>query len=301
MSRPIILIHRGCPDYLKIVLAQAREYNPDSPLVLLGDSSNAHLIREIPGLEHEPLQCDSGDSGRFAKVYQHQSGLDENFERICFQRWILLRDLMRRRNWDRLLHLDSDVLLYSDVAQAGKRFDDSAMSLAPWFGDNSRWCGHTCFINHPDTLDQFVDFMFKLYTTDEGKRLRDKSHIEDGYAISDMTCLGLFRGQTSLAIADLTQIVDGAVFDNYITTTQGIYEKGSRLFRKDIKRIFFKNGVPYCRLKDNGESICFLSIHFHGNMKYMIRHFAKGKLGVSTFLAMICERMNGKLRQYLRR
>ena len=300
MFRPIVVIHKGCPDYLNIVLAQAHKHNPDSPLVLLGDSSNAHLVRKIPGLEHELFQYDSGDSVGFAKVYQHQSGLDEDFERICFQRWILLRDLMRRRNWNQLLHLDSDVLLFSNIEQVGKRFDNSVMTLAPWFGDNSRWCGHTNFINQPDALDQFVDFIFKLYTTDEGKRLREKSYNETGW-ISDMTCLGLFRQQTSLSIADLRQIIDGAIFDDFIASTQDIYEKANRWFRKRMKRIIFKDGVPYCRLKESGERIRLLSIHFQSPVKYMIKHFAKEKLDVSTLLTIFGERVYGKLHQCLRR
>ena len=281
MPRPIVFIHRGCPDYLKITLARVRQYNPDSPLILLGDSSNATLVREIPGLEFELMQSDAGDSARFAKIYQHQSILAEEFERFCIQRWILLRDLVRQRHWNHLLYLDSDVLLYSDIEQVGKRFDNSAMSLAPWMRGKSPWCGHTCFINQPDVLDEFVDFLFEFYTSKEGKRQREQCFIEEKEPISDMTCLGIFRQRTSRPIADLTQVIENSVFDDFITCTRGIYEKGSRFWKKDLKRIFFKDSIPYCCLKKKPyDHIRFFSLHFHGSTKYMIKFFAKDRLNI---------------------
>ena len=299
MLRPIVFIHRGCPDYLKITLAKARQYNPDAPLILLGDSSNAHLVREIPGLEFDQMQLDTGDSARFAKIYQHQSFLSEEFERFCMQRWILLRDLVRQRKWDRLLHLDSDVLLYSNIEQTGKRFDDYVMSLAPW--GHRELCGHTCFINQPEILDEFVNYLFELYTTEEGKRQREPgTPSEKKHWISDMSCLGFFRDKTSHPIADLTQIIENAVFDDFITSTCGNYEKRSRFWKRDLKRVYFKDSIPYCRLKEKGtpsESIRFLSLHFHGGTKWMIKYFAKEYLDA---FAMFYERVGILFRQSLR-
>jgi hypothetical protein len=299
MHRPIVLIHRGCPDYLKIVLAQARRYNADSPVILLGDSSNQHLTREISGLEFVPIQCDTGDSGKFAKVFHYQSAYGEEFERFCIQRWILLRDLMRQRHWDRLLYLDSDVLLYSNIEQTGTRFDNSDMSLAHYAGV-SHWCGHTNFINHPDVLGEFVDDIFELYTTEQGKRLREKIWSEEGTYISDMTCLGLFRQKTSRPIADLTQVVENSTFDDFFTRSKG-YEKASKLLKKDLKRVTFKDSLPYCRLQNGGERILFHALHFHGSTKYMIKHFAKNHLDVFAIMAMIHERTVTKTRQLLTR
>ena len=197
-----------------------------------------------------------------------------------------------------MLHLDSDVLLYSEVEQAGKRFDDSAMSLAPW--GECDWIGHTCFINSPDILNEFVDFIFYLYEDKEGMKLRDKVFAEKTYkSFSDMTCLGLFRQRISYPIADMSQVIDNAVFDNLITSTHGIYERGSRYFKKDWKKIYFRDGIPYCRLKETGDSVRFHSLHFHGGTKYMIKHFAKEHIGTSALLAMIRERTVRQIRKYL--
>jgi hypothetical protein len=293
MLRPIVFIHRGCPDYLKITLGKARQHNPDSPLILLGDSSNAHLVREIPGLEFEQMQHDAGDSARFAKVYQHQSSLDEKFERFCMQRWILLRDLARQRGWKRLLYLDSDVLLYSDIEREGKRFDDSAMSLAPW--GTSRWCGHTNFINTPEVLDEFVDFLFELYTTEEGKYQREQCPADERDWISDMSCLGFFRQRTSRPIANLTQIIDNTVFDDYVAYPGEVYERGNRLLKKKWKRLFFEDAIPYCRLKDKPDvKIRFLSLHFHATTKFMIKSFAKDRIDMFGML-------NGRIAQILQK
>ena len=298
MLRPIVFLHRGCPDYLKITLAKARLYNPDSPLILLGDSSNAHIVRDVPNLEFEPMQWESGDAVRFAAIYQHQGILKERverqeFERFCIQRWILLRDLMYRRNWNRLLHIDSDVLLFSEIEQTGKRFDDNAMSLAPW--EDSLWSGHTCFVNSPDVLNEFVNFLFDLYTTKEGKQLREKAFADlPNRTFSDMTCLSLFRQRVTYPIADMSRLIDNTVFDDRITTTSGIYEKGSRFFKKDWKKIVFKDSVPYCRLKEIGENIRFLSLHFHGGTKYMIKHFAKGHIDIFSAFAMVSSRLSQK-------
>jgi hypothetical protein len=42
MAIPIFFVHKTNSSYLKYALKQARKFNPDSPIYLLGDESNNH-------------------------------------------------------------------------------------------------------------------------------------------------------------------------------------------------------------------------------------------------------------------
>jgi len=51
----------------------------------------------------------------FSNVYKHLSTNDYNFELMCFNRWFILLNYMKAKNINMCFHIDSDVLLFSDV------------------------------------------------------------------------------------------------------------------------------------------------------------------------------------------
>jgi hypothetical protein len=279
MNRPIIVIHQGNPDYLRLCLLKAREINPQSPLVLLGDQNNAGLVNVVPKLQHELINM-SGDAQKFKTIYVHRSEYRYEFELICFQRWFVLRDFMKKRGFHSCLHLDSDVLLFSDISESGKRFDQYAMSLAHW--GNPEKMGHTNFINGIETLQEFCDFMLKLYTSKEYAEQLDLHFLNNKWKpVSDMTALGMFYDLCPTRIADICDIQDDSMFDDRITFVPDGFEKASRLLKKVMKSIYFtslrdQQGIPFYRHKNYPQGVRLLSLHFHGGTKYMMKHFFNG-------------------------
>ena len=299
MPRPIVVIHKGNPDYLKFVLLKAREFNPLSPILLLGNEDNACLTEVVPKLEHETI-CINGDAKKLEETYHHRSELSYGFELFCFQRWILLRDAMKQRGWDRCLHLDSDVLLFSDISESGKRFDPFVMTLTDWCNQWHRM-GHTNFINGMDVMNEFCDFLLELFSSKECAEQLDYIAANSEYPnISDMTALGLFRLKSPQRFADFSEIVDNEAFDVSCHTISGGYKPMflHRLLKKKQKDFQFRNGIPYCRNLEKSIDVRFHSIHFHGPTKYLIKYYYPGK-PIRIFGKMLLERWLVKIKAEL--
>ena len=88
----IVFFHVGSlPKYLLCAMERARFFNPDNRIVLLTDST-ADLSRlgveiaSISDYAHPKLET-------FRRHYKHISAADENYERICFERWFYLDQL----------------------------------------------------------------------------------------------------------------------------------------------------------------------------------------------------------------
>jgi hypothetical protein len=123
-----------------------------------------------------------------------------------------------------------------------------------------------------------------LYTAPEGKRMRASYSW-----FSDMSALHLFWERYPERIGHLCDITDGSVFDSIITDAEtGCYQTVSRLIRKTMKNIRFKNGLPVCRHKKLMKDIRFESIHFQGRSKYLMKYYFQSKL---RYLAMAIERL----------
>ena len=299
MPRPIVVIHKGNPDYLKLVLLKAREFNPLSPILLLGNEDNTCLTEVVQKLEHETIRL-SKDAKKLEEIYHHRSGLSHDFELFCFQRWILLRDAMKRRGWDQCLHLDSDVLLFSDISESGKQFDPCVMSLTPFWCSESAWhhMGHTNFINGMDVMNEFCDFLLELFSSKEcAEQLDDIAANSEYPCISDMTALGLFRLKSPQRFADFSKIIDNGVFDISCHTLDGGYKPlfFNKLIKNKLKDFRFRDGIPYCRNLEKSLDVRFHSIHFHGPTKYMIKYYYPGK-PIHVFGKMLLERLSSKLK-----
>jgi len=302
MNSSIIVAHRGFAEYLKSCLLKARQYNPTTPIILIGDAENRCLLDIMPDLIHIIPDPDDPDILSFTKNYKHRSTEKASFELICFLRWFFVRDVMKRYNIKRCLHIDSDVLLFCDVWQAGEIFQQYGMTLASW-GDTNYLMGHTCYINDFYLLDKFCNMLIDHFSNPEKVRLLDELYEvlrkkKEYAAISDMSLLKLFAATNPKSIGNVSDIINDSTFDNRLSSCEGGYVANSRLFKKEMKKIFFKNRIPYCRNKTLQKNIRFHSIHFHGNMKYMMKYFFLER--VNYYGDILFERIKLKFRALFR-
>jgi hypothetical protein len=305
MNSPIVVVHQGLADYLKLCLLKARQYNPSTPIVLIGNEENRCLVDIIPDLTHVIPNQDDDDILWVKKNYKHRSRQTEKFELLCLYRWFFVRDFMKQNKIERCLHIDSDVLLYCDVWKAGEPLLKYGMTLARWGdGDQYNMLGHTCFINDLQLLNRFCNMIREYYTDQKKSQFLDNLHailIEKkgcNGAISDMTFLKLFYDENSQSIGFIEDIVNDSTFDNRVTTCEGGYINNSRLFKKRMKKILFENKIPYCWNKTLQKNIRFHSIHFHGATKYMMKYFFQEKVNYYGFLLL--ERITLKWRKIFR-
>src|SRR5262249_58050889 len=94
--------------YLPYVLHQAQVACPRSKVVLASEAP-------VPSFPLLPLKNfeTSKRAAAFRCCYQHMSTNPEEYELFCYLRWFYLLDYMELRGLERVLHLDSDFLLYS--------------------------------------------------------------------------------------------------------------------------------------------------------------------------------------------
>lgn len=250
---------------------------PDSPVILLGDESNLN----VPCTEHWSIQDPElgEDLERFRASFQNLGDpLRETFERFCIERWFLVRNLCRLKGWTRCLHLDSDVLLFCDVEEEAKRFQNYAMTFARW--DSSRYLGHCNFIQDLAALEDFCQYVLNVYETPElCEALKAKNLKKSGFCwISDMSLFADWSRKAPYRFAFFEDFYEqGFCFDPQIDQKGTVFRQTRYLpgFLRGFKKIRFQSGIPFAQMKD-GHWIPLKTIHYHGTFKYLMADHARG-------------------------
>lgn len=274
-SPPVVVVHLGLQPYVELCLERAARSNPRGGVVLLGDASNAGIgIGEHHRLEDPSLQDDIAE---FREVYQHSSTKGEKFERLCIERWFFVRNFMRRQRLDRCLVIDTDVLLFCDVAEEAARFRNAGMTFARW--DESRLLPHCNFIGTRSAIESFCSYVLEVYR--EPARLRSVK-VKNGkkfgrHWVSDMSLFADWSTRGACAIGMLEDAVaDGVAYDDAIDRTRGYVR---RSFAPGVLRpwkwIEYRDGVPHARSLRVGD-VPLKCVHFHGAFKDLMARHTRG-------------------------
>ena len=240
MAAPIVFIHRGNSFYLPFTLGQARFRSGGNPLVLLGDVSNAGLGGKN-GVQHELQDAYKQSRAEFEAAYVHLSMGAFEFERFCFYRWFLLRDYLVANGLEAVWYLDSDVMLYTELAEE-----------ETWIEQHDAAYCHAgvpaVVYMKAATLNKFCDFILDLYAT----RLPYLQNCFDHYkatnpgiswgGITDMHAFWLFAQEERGDVADISVVQNGAVFDQDMHQAQGFVmdeSRGEKLIRWQGKQPYF--------------------------------------------------------------
>lgn len=274
-SIPVIVVHTGLKPYVEPCLRRAVASHPGGRVVLLGDAANAGIgVGEHHRLDDGSLATDVAD---FRTVYEHHSSSKrEQFERFCIERWFFVRNFMRRENLDRCLVIDTDVLLFCDVAAEAARFGHAEMTFARW--DAVRLLPHCNFINGRSGIESFCEYALGLYR--DPRRLeavKAKNGKKFGrHWVSDMSLFADWSACGGHAVGMLEDAVrDGVAFDDAIDRTRGFVR---RSFVPGVVRpwkwIEYRDGVPYARHREAGE-VPMKCLHFHGAFKELLPRHAQ--------------------------
>jgi len=271
----IVFIHKSWSDYLKYSLAQARSFNPNSPIYLLGDAANDRF----DFVDHQPISKYLEEATEFAKVYRHFSTNPYNFELFNFQRWLILKNFLASNRIEKCLYLDSDTLLYTAVTEDSAKFAQFDFTVSH---QNS---GNTFFLNRVEGLNDFCCFLFDLYTK------KDKYHYDKMLAhyavrrrhgftggVCDMTAIKYYRETHFGQSREVAEVIDGSVYDPNITLTAPGFE-----MENGIKKLTLKDGIPYGIHIRTAKEIKFNSLHFQGwETKKLMERFYTGRVLVQT-------------------
>ncbi|MCG3164354.1 MAG: hypothetical protein POELPBGB_00108 [Bacteroidia bacterium] len=265
MAIPIFFVHKTNSSYLKYALKQARKYNPDSAIYLLGDDEN----NQYPFITHVAISDYSKSADEFKKVYRHMSATNIDYELVCFLRWFYIMDFAEKNGIESFIYLDSDVLVFSNLTDALKPFE--SLSIA---NEGLAMPAFTYFGNKTALVD-FCSFMMQQYTKPHYlNRLESEWEIhkpKNWGGICDMVMFQFYFEEHPQNLGKLDEIINDSVFDQHIRTSDGFEMKD------DHKKIAWKNGQPFGFHLQLKKWIRFHGIHYQGHSKaLMYKHYKGG-------------------------
>jgi hypothetical protein len=246
MNVPVIFIHKGNQEYFQKAIVQAKKN--DNQVIVIDDN----LISNY-----------SQKANEFSNLYEHLSTNNKDIELLCFNRWFILNEFMVSQNIDRCLYLDSDVMLYANVDNEIKKFEQFDFTLS------HRCCGSNSFF----TLRGLTDFCDFLITTYSNKNSYDYEKISSHYyirqkhglpgGVCDMSLLEYHAYQKWGLVGEMMHIIDGSTYDHNINTS----DQNFKMSNLGIKEIVFSENIPYGYQCSTGKTIRFNTLHYQGNAK----------------------------------
>ncbi|HZG23553.1 MAG TPA: hypothetical protein VEZ17_03185 [Chitinophagaceae bacterium] len=297
MSIPVVIIHRGNPLYLNVAIKQAKHYNND--VILIGDDSNKQICLDCGVLHYDIGSFPNQLSTRFSTVYEHMSTNSREFEYLCFDRWFILLELMKREKLESVLHIDSDVMLYDNIPMLFKNMVSeysSGYCIAQQEYEEFKWdaSAHTSFWK-TQALEQFCHFILDQYTgkVDELRKKWDWHHRENiAGGVCDMNLLYLYYIQNSSSVVNLTAVNAGGVtFDNNVNNSSnlfpGEYQMGKSLVFFTTKKLEMVNHKPVGENLVLGKKVRFGSLHFQGEAKSLMFHYFQDKMPIRQTISTL--------------
>ncbi|MGF7082438.1 hypothetical protein [Mucilaginibacter sp. UYCu711] len=276
MSLPIIFFHTGNPRYLKYSLKQAKHFNPDSEIYLIGDGKN----NKYPFVSHVLASKFKHEAEAFTALYKHRSSNDYQYELNCYLRWFYVGAFCRENKIESFIYLDSDVLLYHDFSELvpllqgceiANTCDEMGVPAVTYFRDYkaiNHFCDYLIEAYNDGPINDEIELLYQPFAADP----------ELFGGISDMVLFHLYfqhhpEGKIKIDLINNQIAVDACISraDGYETDKNG------------VKRIYWQNQLPYCKHLESGVLIRFATLHFQGDMKNEMRrnytgggyHFAK--------------------------
>ncbi len=162
---PIIYCHYGNSKYLPYVFQSTRLSNPDSDIILLGDTSNK-AVAEKHGLKHFLLKdYDFGDDlKRFDEVYELIATKEfdafkhgEDWNKFVFRKWFILYNFVKKEGIKEFWHFDSDNMVFTDLSTLEYKYQDYDCTVQ---------CHGNCFkafFRNPEVIDGYVKKINELF------------------------------------------------------------------------------------------------------------------------------------------
>jgi len=269
---PIIFIHYGNSDCLFYAVWQAKQTNPGSRIILLGDRQNVHL-QWLLGIEHYFIKAYEKEAKQALEHYIHLSTNGEEFERFCLERWFVLHSfLSSNTDLQPCVYLDSDILVYDSLDLPAKDLQSFGMTMVAF-------SAHTNFVNRQQTLGEFCQFIQSHYQDPSLQSWLHQHHIKflqkhGAGGISDMTFFQKFRQQYPEKLGTLCFPMGNQnnlyAFDERLDTDDGGYE-----LKNGIKSLTWIDRFPYCKNTLCGQKIKMYTLHFQGKNKLKMKDYLK--------------------------
>ena len=269
LKLPIVFIHYSNPPYLRYSLAQAKESNRDSTIYLLGDTTNDCY----DFVDHHSFLDYHEGADKFAKIYRHFSTSPYRWILFVFQRLFMLKEFMVANKMERCLHVDSDVMLYANVTEDQKKFDQYDFTVS------HRMACSIFYVNRVEALEDFCQFLIDIYTKKDRYHydkmvghyaVRNKNLLEGGAC--EMNAFEYYGVSHFGLIGEVSLIMDGSVYDPNISMPYPGFE-----MENGTKKLIWRDGNPYGIYLRSGRLIKFNSLHCQGSAKQLMSEYYTGQ------------------------
>jgi hypothetical protein len=265
----IIFFSKGLPSYAYCSLFQAHRSNPQSQIYLISD-----INPRLPFVIWENLESYASTWQGFASSYIHLNTCAEWLTRIWFYRWFAVRELTRKYNLPNSIHLDTDVLLLSNLQHINFTFPKDHLAIGSALGGPSS--GHFAILQSKETLTPFLSFCQNMYQ--DHQKLAQLEHFYSlqkkragGGGICDMYAFGWasgWRGQGEVFLPTF-ELNDpdnlGSAFDHFFSDSCSFSEKDYYQMESGRKITIWRNGWHF--LNRRSQLIPASTIHFQGASK----------------------------------
>ena len=257
---PIILIHRGDSFYLAHTIAQARSSNPESRLILLGDSSNSFYL----GVEHHRYEDYFAEARKFANLFTYEYFPTYQYPWIlfCHQKYFALRDFVRAQKIDKFLLIDSDVMIYEPVAPYFEYYKSASMTLTSPAPGDTAFSAAAGFAIVNDT--SIIDTLCDIYT---------RTFSQPCAALSQQWGITLFNemfGLYLLLSENPERVRNIFPTETHFVINPSVIEDDRFESQKRSLEILWVAGIPHFSIRETGRRFKSPIIHFHGHAKQAI-------------------------------
>lgn len=193
----IVFVHIGpkFPDYLETALEQANLFNPECDLYLIGNETTLKSLR--PKCKVKLISCESLPKEKIHLEFIQRSRLDAQFKgglfRYATERFFYLYELMEKYKLSNVFHLETDVMLYADLAPMLPIFQKHYKGIGATFDNDARCIPGFVYIQNKTALYDMVKVIVKqaalgkndMFSIGFFRKISDRSRIDSLPIVSD--------------------------------------------------------------------------------------------------------------------
>lgn len=296
MQIPIVLFHKSEKYYVSCALRAAKAQNKDVTIIT---DVTPKMYTDYAKVE-DFSDYKSQNAEQFATIYQHFSTNPHYFEFTAIEKYFFLLEHMKKHQLEKMLYIDSDLLLYGNMTEIISKYYDSfdvCSCISEQNYEDFYWTasGHLSLWTY-QALEEFCKFILKAYTEDnqvENLKRKWQFHIDNKLSggICDMTLVYLFLKETKLKTGNFLNVVENTFsFDNAMKGNIGEFQdeykmEYSFLLGDIIKKIRFKDGYPYAYNKILQKNILLYCLHCQAEAKRLMPMLVKDKKTIKELLS----------------
>ncbi len=262
---PILFCHYGNTHYLRYTMKCAQLTNPDTRIILLGDSKNQWLSKYV---EHHHFSDYENSKllKEFESVYRVVAGpksplrkegdLKRDWINFVFRRWYIVHEFCKQKGIDSFWHFDSDNMILDELAKHLYKFQDY---------DCTEKCNGTCINGYVNNIKVIENYLLKILQIFKERNdyldllQKDFDTKNPTYAFTEMRAYQLYRDEEKIKSIRMTTVINGEYFDDCLAQQHGM-ELEEYTHGKTLKKVSVYNRQFYTKRVNTNKALRLISV-----------------------------------------